>query len=146
MAHKLARPGIIFALLAALMDACYTLWVKVAVSRIQPFLYFYSYTFVTAFFYVVFLAKKFSRPEIKTEWIEKRWSIIGVALLNTFTYLLVLTALAISKASYVGALRQLSLVVGVVLGWRYLDEDRSVPQMVGVGLLMVGSVLITFAR
>lgn len=146
VARKLARPGIVFALLAALMAASYTLWDKIAVSRIHPFLYFYSYTFITALFYVTFLRVKFNRLELKTEWAQKKWSIVAVGLLNTFTYLLVLSALAISKASYVGALRQLSLVIGVVLGWRFLNEERSVPQMVGVGLLMVGSGLIALAR
>ncbi|MFT5196540.1 MAG: drug/metabolite transporter (DMT)-like permease, partial [Candidatus Promineifilaceae bacterium] len=93
MAKKLARPGIVFALLAALMAASYTLWDKVAVSRIHPFLYFYSYTFITALFYLVFFGAKFKRTEIKAEWKQKRWQIVAVALLNTFTYLIVLTAL-----------------------------------------------------
>ena len=146
LTQKLVRPGIIFALLAALMAASYTLWDKVAVSHIQPFLYFYSYTFVTAVFYVIFLNTKFEQPEIKLEWSQRKWGIIAVALLNTFTYLLVLFSLAISKASYVGALRQLSLVVGVMLGWQFLGEKLSKPQMVGVGLLICGSGLIAFAR
>lgn len=146
MARKLARPGIVFALLAALMAASYTLWDKVAVSRIHPFLYFYSYTFITALFYVIFLGTRFKRPEVNAEWEQKKWSIVAVGLLNTFTYLLVLSALAVSKASYVGALRQLSLVIGVVLGWRFLNEERSTPQMVGVVLLMLGSGLIALAR
>ena len=97
-------------------------------------------------FYLIILGAKFKRPEITAEWRQKRGAILAVALLNTFTYLLVLAALTLSKASYVGALRQLSLVIGVVLGWRYLHEKRSVPQMVGVGLLMIGSGLIAFAR
>ena len=34
---KLRRPGIVFALLAALMAASYTIWDEVAVARIHPF-------------------------------------------------------------------------------------------------------------
>ena len=43
---------------------------------------------------------------------------MAVALLNTCTYILVLIALSMSKAIYVGTLRRISLVVGVFLGWR----------------------------
>ena len=57
-----------------------------------------------------------------------------------------LIALGMSKASYVGALRQLSLVVGVLLGWKILGERMTLPRIVSVGLLIVGSMLIAFAR
>lgn len=144
--QKLARPGIIFALLAALMAASYTIWDKVAVSQIHPFLYFYSYTFVTALFYAVMLKVRFSRDTIQHEWQSQKWSIVAVAVLNTFTYMLVLIALNLSKASYIGALRQLSLVVGVGLGWWLLNEKLPRPKIVGVLLLIMGSGLIAFAR
>ncbi|HFE67027.1 MAG TPA: hypothetical protein ENJ93_07165 [Chloroflexi bacterium] len=73
-------------------------------------------------------------------------SIVAVALLNTFTYLLVLVALSVSKATYVGALRQLSLVAGVFLGWRFLQESLPGPKIISVVLLITGSALIAFAR
>jgi len=144
--QKLAQPGIIFALLAALMAAAYTLWDKVAVASIHPFLYFYSYTFVTALFYLVLLTTRSARAAIQAEWRAQRGPILSVALLNTFTYLLVLIALSMSKASYVGALRQLSLVIGVGLGWWYLNEGLPLPKVVAVVLLISGSALIAFAR
>ena len=146
LGRKLARPGIVFALLAALMAASYTIWDKVAVSHIHPFLYFYSYTFLTSLFYAGLLAVRFEKTAVTHEWQQHKRSIIAVAALNTFTYLLVLIALGISKASYVGALRQVSLVVGVLLGWRFLDEAISAPKVVSVGLLLLGTILIAFAR
>ena len=143
--RKMVRPGIVFALLAALMAASYTIWDKVAVSELPPFLYFYSYTFVTAVFYLAILVTRYSNEIVRAEW-QARWrSIVAVAVLNTFTYLLVLYVLSTSKASYVGALRQVSLVVGVVLGWRFMGDSLPYPKMIAVGLLIVGSSLIAFA-
>ena len=143
---KLMRPGIVFALMAALMAASYTIWDKVAVLRIPPFLYFFGYTAMTALFYLILLATRFESTAIRQEWRDHRRAIIAVALLNTFTYLLVLVALGMSKASYVGALRQLSLVIGVLLGWKVLGEEITTPRIAGVGLLFIGSTLIAFAR
>lgn len=145
LGHKLARPGILFALLAALMAASYTIWDKVAVSHIPPFLYFYSYTLLTSLFYLVLLSRR-GKTAVLHEWQQHKHSILAVAVLNTFTYLLVLVALAVSKASYVGALRQVSLVVGVGLGWRFLGEAIPAPKLVSVGLLIIGSTLIAFAH
>ncbi|MCB0012520.1 MAG: EamA family transporter [Anaerolineales bacterium] len=146
LAGKLRQPGILFALLAALMAASYTIWDKIAVSSLPPFLYFYGYTFLTALFYVILLQSRFSRGQLREEWQQKWPGIIAVALLNTFTYLLILVALGLSKAAYVGALRQLSLVIGVMLGWRLLGERVGRPKLVAVLMLVAGSALIAFAR
>lgn len=144
--RQMTRPGIIFALLAAFMVASYTIWDKLAVTQLQPFLYFYGYTAVASLFYAILLAARYSKIEIHQEWQENKKSILAVALLNTFTYLLVLAALSVSKVTYVGALRQLSLVIGIFLGWKYLQESLTNPKIVSVILLITGSGLIAFAH
>ncbi|MEM6839240.1 MAG: EamA family transporter [Cyanobacteria bacterium P01_C01_bin.120] len=143
--HNLTRPGILFALLAAFTVASYTIWDKVAVSQVHPFLYFYSYTALVSICYTVFMSANFSWVKIHQEWRNHKVSIMAVAVLNTFTYLLVLVALALSKATYVGALRQISLVIAVFLGWRILKEPLPAPKIFSVLLLTIGSGLIVFA-
>ncbi len=138
--------GILFALLAAWTVACYTVWDKMAVHHIHPFVYFYSYTFLTSIFYGGILAFRFRPRQLKHEWKQKKRSIVGVAVLNTFTYLLVLVALSFSKAIYVGALRQVSLVVGVFLGWKILREHVSKMRIFGVLGIIVGSMLTLLAK
>lgn len=142
---QFARPGIIFALLTALAVASYTLWDKVAISHMHPFLYLYSYTTLIALFYLLPLSR-FSKESITAEWRSHKYSILLVGFLDIFTYALVLVALGMSKATYVGALRQLSLVVGVFLGWRFLREPVSIPRVVAVALLLLGGGLILLAR
>jgi drug/metabolite transporter (DMT)-like permease len=59
---------------------------------------------------------------------------------------LVLVALSFSKAIYVGALRQISLVVGVFLGWRIIHETVSKMRILGVIEIIAGSVLTLLAK
>ena len=140
------NPGILFALIAAFTVACYTVWDKMAVQYIHPFVYFYSYTFLTSIFYGGVLAFRCRPLQLKHEWIQKKRSIMGVAVLNTFTYLLVLVALGMSKAVYVGALRQVSLVIGVFFGWKILHESVSKLRLIGVLGIISGSLLTLVAK
>ncbi len=144
--RNLMRPGILYALLTALTVAGYTLWDKVAVTDIHPFLYFYSYTSLIALVYGAWLLTKAPRADIRMEWQARKLSIVMVGFLNMFTYVIVLFALEMSKATYVGGLRQLSLVVGMFLGWKFLNEEIPFPRIVSVILLIIGSSLIVFAR
>ena len=140
------NPGTLYALLAALTVASYTIWDKVAIRQIDPFLYFYAYTALVAVFYAILTFHTFTQEDRRREWHANKSYIVTVAVLNTFTYLLILTALGISKATYVGALRQLSLVVGVFLGWKFLNEPISAFRIAGVLLLIVGGGLTLFAQ
>ncbi len=54
--------------------------------------------------------------------------------------------IGLSKATYVGALRQLSLVIAVFLGWRVLKEPLPAPRLISLFLLVIGSGLIAFAN
>jgi drug/metabolite transporter (DMT)-like permease len=145
IAGLLKSPGTGYALLAALTVALYTVWDKVAVENLHPFLYFCAYSAVVAVFYAVLTFTRFDRDDIRKEWQSNRVGILQVAVLNTFTYVLVLIALGMSKATYIGALRQLSLVVGTFFGWRLLHEPISASRMVGIALLILGGGLTLFA-
>ncbi|MEO7456754.1 MAG: EamA family transporter [Gemmatimonadaceae bacterium] len=145
-AHMLRSRSIAFALIAAAATAGYTVWDKNAVQTLPTFTYFYSYTAMTAVLYLAYLSRRVPRGALTTEWREKKWPIIQVGVLNTVSYLLVLIALRSGTSSYVLALRQLSIGIGVFLGWRLLREDLALPKRVGVGLLVAGCLLVGVAR
>ena len=65
---------------------------------------------------------------------------------NTVAYLLVLVALRTATSSYVVALRQLSVAVGALLGWRLLGEEFGPPRRLGVALVVAGCLLVALAR
>ncbi|WP_262420225.1 DMT family transporter [Flagellimonas meishanensis] len=143
---NIGNKGSMYAVLAAFTVACYTIWDKISISRMQPFLYFYLYTFIVAILYNAIAFYKFEKDEIKTEWQLNRWRIIKVGFFNSFTYILVLIALTTSKASYVGGLRQLSIVIGAFFGFRFLKEKLGTPRLVGILISILGVCLIYFAK
>ena len=136
--------GVLFALLGALTLAGYTVWDKHVIESLDPFLYLYGYNVVVALGYLPFLLRDASA--VRAQWRSHRGALLQVAVLNTATYLLVLYALTLAKASYVGALRQLSLVAGLAFGASLLGERLSRRRVVGVALLVAGGALVTLAR
>ncbi|MDQ3798434.1 MAG: EamA family transporter [Acidobacteriota bacterium] len=136
----------LLALLAALTAACYTLWDKYSIKYLTPFIYICAYTSLIAVSYALFIFIKYPFEAIKNEWTNLRHSIVQVGFFNTFTYLLVLYSLQTGKASYVIALRQLSIVFGVILGWKLLREDLTFPKKIGTFILLAGCLLISLAH
>jgi uncharacterized membrane protein len=143
---RLRSPATTFALLAAFAAACYTLWDKHAVQRVPAFAYIYLYTTITAAAYGTFIWRRYPRAEVAEQWRVHRWPILQVGFFNITSYLLVLLALRTGTSSYVIALRQLSIAFGVLLGWRLLREQISVPKRVGVALIVVGCLVVGVAR
>jgi drug/metabolite transporter (DMT)-like permease len=143
---NISNKGSIYALLAAMAVAGYTLWDKISVTKMEPFLYFYLYTFVIACLYNIFVFYKFSGNDIKNEWNKNKSRIVQVGFFNSFTYILILVALTMSKATYVGGLRQLSIVVGAFLGYNLLGENLSGPKIIGILILIIGGSLIYLAK
>ncbi|NDV20784.1 EamA family transporter [Pseudodesulfovibrio sp. JC047] len=140
-----SRTGMAFALLAAFLVALYTLWGKQAVQHIHPFIYMYCYTFASCAYFWPSL-RRLDRRIVKQEWQRNKWSILSVSVLNTLSFVLMLMALNMGKVTYVGALRQLSLVVGVGLGWVVLRESCPMPRVLGVLLIIVGACLTYLAK
>ena len=62
---NIRNKGSIFALLAALAVAGYTLWDKISIEKMQPFLYFYLYTCIVALLYNSYTHSKFSKAALK---------------------------------------------------------------------------------
>ena len=134
-----------FALLAAFTVALYTLWGKEAVRHVAPFSYMYCYTLASNLYFYPAL-KRLAPGVVAMEWRLNKWRILAVAVLNTLSFVLLLFALTLGKVSYVGALRQLSLVFGAGLGWLVLREKFTFPRALGVALIIVGACLTYVAR
>jgi len=143
---RLRSPATMFALLAALAAACYTIWDKRAVQRVPAFAYIYVYTAITATAYGAFIWRRHPRTAVAAEWRRNRSAILQVGFFNITSYLLVLFALRTGTSSYVIALRQLSIAAGVWLGAIMLGEHISGPKWLGVVLILVGCVAVGMAR
>jgi drug/metabolite transporter (DMT)-like permease len=136
-------PSTAFALLAAFAAAGYTLWDRHAVRQFPAFLYFYGYTIFIALGYGVWLLRQ--GPAASHAWREHKGAAVMIGVLNIVTYTLVLLALRDSNATYVIAVRQLSIGLGAVMGWWLLREPTSLPKQFGIVLLVLGCAMVAFA-
>jgi drug/metabolite transporter (DMT)-like permease len=145
MSGQLPGRATIWAVASGLVAAVYTAWDKRAVARMEPFAYMYLYTLFVAAGYAVWLRTRVERAEVRREWSQRWPSIVLIGLMNTASYLLALLALRTGVTSYVLGIRQVSIVGGVALGWRYLKEPLSPPRIVGVSCIVLGCLLLSIA-
>ena len=130
----------VYALLAAAATAAYTVWDKYAVGRLNMVLYFYGYTLLLAIWFSVMLLRT-PPAEVREQVRKHPMSIVMIGLLNAGAYMLVLIALRNEMATQVLAVRQLSIPIGVFLGWRLLHERLTPPRIVGSALVTTGCIL-----
>lgn len=145
VATVLRGKATIFAVLAGLTTAVFTIWDKRAVGRMEPFAYMYLYTFVVGVGFVAWLTTRVPRDVVRRTWGEHWPSIAAIGLLNTASYLLILYALRTGVTSYVLGMRQLSIAGGVALGWWFLEERMTRGRMVGVALILTGCLSLSVA-
>jgi drug/metabolite transporter (DMT)-like permease len=138
----LRHVAVLWALGVAFNNAVFTLWDKYAVRTLNPFAYMYAYTGLTAACYATFVWHRHPRPVIAAEWRNKWWAITQVAVLNMVSYLLVLFALRTGVSSYIIGFRQLSIAIGVLLGWRLLSESLTTGRTLGATLIVIGCGLV----
>ena len=74
----------------------------------------------------------------------KRMSLIGV--LMTGAYILVVTAFSLAPVAYVGAVREISIVLAALAGWLILGEAFGPRRTLGAALITFVVILITLAR
>ena len=144
-AAKLSIKGIGLALAVALISALQTIWSKIAIAQVHPFIYFYSYTLLVTIGYAVLVLVKYKAHAIRQQ-LTQHWPAMSlVAVLNTASYGLFLYALSKANTAYVGSLRQLSLVFALLLGYWLLKEALSSLKLLGTFIVIAGTVLVTLA-
>ena len=65
-------------------------------------------------------------------------------MLSPISYILVLTALTISPVSYVAPTREISILLGAVLGTRLLAESDAQRKLVASGAMVLGVIALAF--
>lgn len=132
-----------YSVAAGFVAAGYTVWDKGAIRHLAPFAYMYLYTVLVAGGYATWLAWRIAPVEVWHTWRAHRTAIVAIGLLNTCSYLLILLSLRTGVTSYVLGMRQLSIAVGVFLGWWLLGERLTRPRLCGVGLIVAGCLVVT---
>ncbi len=141
----LKESGTRYALMTGLIIALYSVWDKVGVRYVSPFLYMYLMSLGTALSLAPYMLKAHGASVIRAEWRASAVSIIVVGLLTFFAYGLVLTAFQFSRVSYISPSREVGIVIGVLLGTLVLKEPFGRGRILGSGLIVLGLVFIALA-
>jgi drug/metabolite transporter (DMT)-like permease len=89
-----------------------------------------------------FILLRYGRQTVVSAWRAQWLTIICVGILSLLAYILVLQAYAIAHVSYAGAVREISVVLAALLGWRLLGEEFGLMRTVGATLIFLGILII----
>lgn len=141
----LKERGVRFAVLTGLTIGGYSIWDKVGVSHVNPFLYMYLLNVGTVLILAPYMVKFHGRTAINSEWKTGAVSIVAAGLLDFLAYGLILTALTFSRVSYVAPAREVGIVVAVFVGTLVLKESFGIGRLLGSGMIVAGLALIALA-
>lgn len=138
------RTAVLYGLTTGLFIGVYTVWdgYAVGVLAAAPLLF----TFVGEAGRVMALTPLMvgKRAEVAAVWRDHRLEALGVAVLSPLAYLMVLTALRVTPISLVAPTREVSILIGAVLGTRLLAEGEGNRRLVGaVGMVLGVALLVT---
>jgi len=140
----LLRPGTGWAIATGLCIGSYSLVDKVGVSHINPLPYLWAMMLGSC---VSLLPAVRARPgSMAREWRENRLAVLLSSVLSPGGYLLVLFAFRLSKAGYVVAGREVSIVISALIGSILLKEGRLPQRLLGAAVVAFGVVCVALAR
>jgi uncharacterized membrane protein len=138
-----AGQAVSYAALTGVLIASYTLWDKHAVSAllIPPILYDWTNYLGRAVLLAPLALRR--KEEVQATWAMHRREVLGAALLSPLSYMLVLTALVVSPVSYVAPAREISILIGAVMGARLLSEGDARRRLLAASAMVVGVVALS---
>jgi drug/metabolite transporter (DMT)-like permease len=138
-----ANSGIVYALLCGVSIAAYTICDKIAVSRIMvpPVLMEWGTNLARFIMLTPYIMKH--RGEVAEQWKVNWANAIGIGALCPLAYTLVLTAMVVSPVSYIAPAREISILIGTIMGTRLLSEKPSMLKFIGSGAMLVGLIVMS---
>jgi drug/metabolite transporter (DMT)-like permease len=136
-----------WAALTGLTIAGYSVLDKVGVTRLHPvpYIFLMEAGCVVAFAPLMLRRLAATRAEW-AEWAANRWTILATGVMSAGGYTLVLFAFQLSKAGYVVASRELSIVLSALIGSLLLGEGRLSPRLAAACIVLAGVACVALAR
>lgn len=134
--------GVFWGVLTGLFIALYTFNDTMAIKRygVSPLII----TFVCNAFSVVLLLPLAlpQKGEIKREISQHKWIILTIGLLSPAAYILVLIALKLAPLTVVAPARETSILIGVFMGSRVLNEADGRRRLIASALILGGIITL----
>ena len=142
--RRLMSAGTGWALVTGLSIAAYSLVDKAGVARLHPVPYIAILGVGMSLLLVPALVRR--RAALAREWRTNWRAILVASTLNLTSYLLVLFAFRLSKAGYVVAAREISIVLSVAIGRLWFGERRVGRRLAAATLMLAGVICVALAR
>jgi len=137
--------GLAWAVATAVFIASYSIMDKVGVSRTNPVSYIIVLMVANSMFMTPVVLWRRDAHHMAILW-GRRWRVAVLGgLLSITAYLLVLIAMRLTQVSYIAALRESSVVLAALLGWRVLREPYGGRRIMASALVALGLVLLVLA-
>ena len=137
--------AVAFALGTGVFIASYTVWDKHAVSALHTPALLQGYASFPVMLVALAPVVLRDRPRLARVWRSYRAQAIGAALLAPFAYILVLAALSFTAVSAVAPAREVSVLFGVLLGRRLLNEGSLPRRLAAAAAIVAGIVAVAVA-
>lgn len=137
-------PGTGWALLTGLTITAYSLTDKAGVAHLHPVPYIALMGLGTVVVLVPAILRR--TADLHAKWSVNWRAILAASTTNLTSYLLVLFAFRLSKAGYVVAARELSILFSALLGSIWLGEGRLAPLLAAATVVLAGVACVAFAR
>jgi drug/metabolite transporter (DMT)-like permease len=134
--------GILIALLVAFLISVYTLVDGTAVRDGHSLPYGLFMFSMMPFATTPYLAYRYGWSGFMKIWKTNRGYLLLGGVLGLVAYMLALFAYTFAPLSYSGAIREVSVVIGAFLGWRFLKEEMGGIRVVGAAIVFTGVMVI----
>jgi drug/metabolite transporter (DMT)-like permease len=141
--RSLRRASSRWALGAGVCISFYTLIDKIGIGYVEPLLYTYLALWWSVVMLTPFTLREVGWSGLRAEWsFSKGWTVLA-GFTSLSAYAMVLFAMARgTPASYAGAIREFSVVLGAAYGVLVLKENSGAMRLLGAALVAVGIATI----
>lgn len=141
-AAQTARQAALYGITSGVFIAAYTLWDKRGVGQllIAPVIYDAGTAFTQLILLAPFAWRR--RREVAREWREHRLNAVIMSVLSPIGYVLILTAMRFNPVSYVAPAREVSILIGMFFGARFLKEADARKRVWAAAAMVVGIIAL----
>jgi len=141
LGHKGSSWAISYGLITGVLIGAYTLWDNYAVTvlAIPPLLQYYGSSLTRVGLLAPYSLRR--TGEVAGHWRNHKPELFAVGVLSPISYILVLTALALSASSsvsYVAPAREISILLGAIMGARLLSEGDATRRIIASSAMVLG--------
>lgn len=137
--------GLAWAATMAALIAAYSIVDKIGVTRTHPLAYAIIFMACDTVLLAPYVLLRRSPGRIAAVVRREGLPIFASAIIGFVGYLLVLVALRLTQVSYVAALREVSVVLAAIVGWRVLGEPAGAQRIAAAVLAAGGLITLSLA-